>query len=329
MGIADEEAKIMEELKKLSGEEVIEQTPPEEIIQDIQQEYQEDESEQESDYEEEDDMENPESDSEFAEEDEVNDEEEEDSEEVEEDVKPGAAMRHKIKAEKEARERAERELQELRERMARLEGRAEASQQPQQEEPQEEIPDPDYEPEKYALWKAQKLEEKMQVMEQQQARLSAQQQWHDMESEYIQNNPSYTDAKQFLIKREAERIKAQYPQLTDSQINSHLKSLEYETVGQAARAGMDPIKYIEYLAFQGGYKAAEKSEKVENPVKKKSNIDKIKKNARKSASLIGSSSQGEGERRTAEQLLAMSMQEIDKMGRDKYEKQLMRLATKG
>jgi DNA repair exonuclease SbcCD ATPase subunit len=249
--------------------------------------------------------------------------EESEEEEVEVEVEEltGAKFRHKLKAEKEAREKIEKEAQELKERLARLEGRAEAQYQPapEPEQPVEEVPDPEIEPERYAIYKANKLEEQLKQMEQQQVRLNAERQWDAMQTEHAKANPSYNDAKSFLLEKEAQKIRTMYPTASESEISQHLKEQEYITAGNAARAGMDPLQHIEFLAFQAGFRPSEAEVKKEAP-KKKPNIKAIKKNVKKNASLIGGSAAGNnGDVKSAEQLLNMSIDQIHKMGVDKYE----------
>lgn len=265
-------------------------------------------------------------------------EEIEGSEEISEDEEQeeeltGAKFRHKLKAEKEAREKMEREAAELRERLARLEGRAEVQQtQPAaQDAPAEEIPDPEYEPEKYAIWKAKKLEEEMQTMRQEQARLSAERQWDAMDSEIARTNPDYAKAKEFLIESEFRKIKMQYPSATDAQIRQHLKDEEYKVVGNAVKSGLDPMQHIEFMAWQAGFRPEEANPepKEKEAPKQKSNIKNIKKNSRKNASLIGGSAAAPNDgTATARQLLEMSIADIEKFGVDKYSKAVEKIHSR-
>jgi hypothetical protein len=322
MGIADTEKAILEELQQISQEEPQDTQPAEELLEQVKTELppvEEEAPEEEdvADYEEE------------AEEDEDYEEEEEDDEL---EVAPGAKFRHKLKAEKEARERIEKEAQELKERLARLEGRAESMSAPAAgpEEAMEEIPDQEYEPEKYAIWKAEKLEKKLQQMEASQSRINAERQWETMQADYAKKNPDYDKAKSFLLDSERETIKTQYPYATEAQITQHLKEQEYALVGNAAQSGIDPFQQIEFLAFRAGYRPGEEAPKAEEAPKKKPNIKNIKKNAKKNASLIGGSSAGEtGDARTAQQLLDMSMDEMHKFGTDKYAAAIRKLEARG
>ena len=266
-------------------------------------------------------------------EEEVVEEEQEEEVEVEEEEEPeeqltGAKFRHKLKAEKEARERMEREASELRERLARLEGRAEAQQPAPQQAPAEEIPDAEYEPEKFAIYKAQKLEEQLESMRLEQTRLQAERQWDAMDNEMARSDSNYAEAKKFLIEAEFNDIKHQYPSATDAQIRQHLKQQEYALVGNAVQAGMDPMQQIQFLAWQKGFRQGEASPSEKKaPAKQKSNIKNIKKNAKKNASLIGGSAAApSGEGATARQLLEMSIHDINKFGADKYATAIKKLS---
>lgn len=319
MGIHNTEEDILKELQELSNpaSDNPDEKPSEEVLEEAQEELNpvDDERPQEEGIEE---VEEEEAE-EVSEEEEVEELEEEPEEEL-----TGAKFRHKLKAEKEARERLERELQEIKIAQARQEGRQEAT--PTAEAPQEEIPDQEYEPEKYAIWKADKLEKELQRMQADQARINAERQWERMEVEYGQKSSTYNDAKKFLIESETASIKQQYPHATDAQIAQHLKEQEYSLVGNAARAGIDPLQHIEFLAYQAGYRA--EAPKVETP-KKKANIQNIKKNVKKSASLIGGTSAAPTtDHKTAEQLAAMSIAEIEQFGRERFEKSIRKIEAR-
>lgn len=309
MGIADEEQKILEELRQLDENPETEEKDSEDLLKEVTEDPEEIEEED------------------LEEEDESGDDEEEEEEEEEEQEEEltGAKFRHKLKAQKEETDRVVREAQDLRERLARLEGKAEA--QPKQEVIQEEIPDREYEPEKYANWRADKLEKRVEVMQEEQTRVNAERQWDNMQADHTKTNPDYAAAKAFLLDVEGKKLKAQHPHATDAQISQELKKQEYITVGNAAKNGMMPTQHIEFLAFQAGYRPGAEDKKE---VKKKSNIKNIKKNARKNASLIGGSSAGgTGDSRTADQLAAMGLEEIEKFGRPAYEDAIRKLEARG
>jgi len=311
MGISNTEDEILKELAELGEEANKEEKDTEELLEEI--DSTEEDTEEEDDELEEDDEEDD------------DDDDEENVEEEKEEELTGAKFRHKLKAEKAAREKIQMEAQELRERLARLEGRAEATES-KQEVKEAEIPDQEYEPERYAIWKAEQLEKKLQIIEQEQSRSNAERQWEKMQADYAKKSPTYNDAKQFLIDNEVKKIKEVYPYASDDQIAQHIKEQEYITAGNAAKAGIMPTEHIEFLAFQAGYRPSEKKEET---ISKKSNIQKIKKNAKKNASLIGASSATDkGDARSAEQLAAMSLEEITKFGRDKYEAAIRKIEAR-
>jgi len=310
MGIAETEQKILEELQQLAEEPEKDKKDSEELLEEVTKEPEEEETGEE---------ETEEKSEEETEEESKDGEEEEsvtDSEEEEEEVKPGAQMRHKLKAAKAAEADKARENQELRERLARLEGRADAT--PVSEAPKEEIPDPEYEPEKYAQYQNGKLEKRVQEMEATQKRVNAERQWETMQTEHARISPDYNNAKEFLIQHETQKLKDRHPSATDAQIAQAIKQAEYAEAGNAAKAGIVPTAHIEYLAYKAGYRIEDKPKEAP---KKKPNIKEIKKNAKKSASLIGGSPAGDGgDARTPQQLLNMSLEEIHKFGADEYNK---------
>lgn len=239
----------------------------------------------------------------------------------------GAKFRHKLKAEKEVKEQALREVQEMKERLATLEGAQNAQQQEQQRQQEqtqekEEIPDIELEPERYAIWKAGKLEKQVEEMKAQQQRQAAAFQWESMQQDYSKTHQNYNAAKDFLFDTEAQKLKQQYPSATDSQIKAHLKEQEYEFVGKLARSGLDPLKQIEFMAHQGGFRPKDEKQSIASKKKKISNINK---NAPKNASLIGGSAAEQSTRLTANQILAMTMEEIQKFGKEEYKAEIKRL----
>jgi DNA repair exonuclease SbcCD ATPase subunit len=312
MSIHETEKEALEELKKLQQGQEQETTPTENLLQESQQELNLADDEQGEPSGE---VENQE---EVIEQEQLEGEQEQErqeEEETEEEPKTPAGLRHKLKREKEERKRAESEAQELRERIARLEGMQEASQiaqTTQQTEPQEEIPDPDIDPDGYTQYQIKQLQAKQQEYEDQAARLKAERQWDAMEREYSLSNPDYENAKKYLINQEIQKIKKQYPHATDMQITQHIKEQEYLVVGSAARAGQDPLKYIEFLAFESGYRGENvKAEK--KPIEQKPNIAAINRNQRKHDSIIGGSSAGSQDGKpTPEQILNMSFKELEK-----------------
>jgi hypothetical protein len=329
MGIHDTEKQIYEELKQLTESEPQNTPPSQELLNESLEENdleidgtQEEEPEEQEEGE---DLTEIDEEQELSD---VDEEQELDKGEEEEEKASPAGMRHKIKAEKEERKRLERETQELRERLARLEGKAEATQQAVPEI-KEEIPDREIDPEGHSLWKADQLEKKFEEIQKENTRLNAERQWQNMESEHVKSNSDYADAKQFLIDQETAKIKELHPHATSSQISQHIKEQEYITVGNAARAGIDPLQHIEFLAFKEGFRPGEKKKEVKKNPARKSNIKAINRNSKRNASIIGGSSAGAGdEKASPEQLLNMSMEEINSFGRDKFEKSIRKIESR-
>lgn len=328
MGINQTEEKILKELEQLSQEKE-DETPPQEILKEAEEEI---ELPPLEDKEEEDSLPLPDEEAaqEEIEQESPQEEEKAEAEEEEEEKELAPAkMRHKLKAEKEKNEQLEARLREIELAQARAEGAREAAQEAPPEKV-EEIPDMELEPEKYAIWEAQQAKKEVQSLKQELERTNAERQWETFQSEYAKVHPDYQAAKDFLIQHEATQIKMLYPSATDMQIAQHMRQQEHVIVANAAKAGIDPAQHIEFLAYQAGFRADKKKdeEKKELP-KQKPNLDKIKKNVKKNASLIGGSPAGDaGDARSAEQLLTMSLEDIDKFGTDKYEKAIQKVAAR-
>ncbi len=311
MGIADTEQQILEELQQLSDEPEQDKKESEELLEEVAPKEEEESEEESGEESEEESTEEPE------------DDEQVEEVEEEEDIKPGAKMRHKLKEAKKAEADRTRENQELRERLARLEGRADAT--PVAEVVKEEIPDAEYEPEKFAQYQNGKLEARVQEMEASQKRVNAERQWETMQVEHARISPDYNAAKQFLIEHETKKLKEKHPYATDAQISQAIKQAEYAEAGNAAKAGVVPTAHIEFLAYKAGYRVDDTKEAP----KKKPNIKEIKKNAKKNASLIGGSSAGEtGDGRTAQQLLDMSIDDVHKFGVKKFETAIRKIEAR-
>lgn len=312
LNLDDEKNKILEELSKIENEEDTETKDSEEVVDKAIEEVEEDQEVDEEEQEEE-------------------DQEEEEEEEVENDIDEeqltGAKFRHKLKAEKEARKKLEDEHQQLKEHVARMEGRQDAlstQEAPQEKKESEEIPDPDEDPDAYMIYAQRKTEEKQAALEAELSQMKAEREWQTVESDYAKANEHYQDAKDFLLDKHRNDIKTQYPYATDIQIEQALKQGEREEIAKAAQNGVMPTEQIEFLAYKAGFRPSDKEEK-QTP-KKKPNMEKIKKNAKKSASLIGGSSEGgPSDRLSADQMVTMSMEEIDKFGRSAFEEQIARV----
>ena len=314
MSIEKQEIEALEELEKLKQPPAEDKEKSEKLVDQVTQDVATQQDELPAEQEEKEPDETPEQED-------APDEEEEPKEEEE---LTGAKFRHKLKAEKEEKEKAQREVQEMKERLARLEGVQSVRQQQPQPEPEEDIPDEELEPGNYAIWKASKLEKELQVVRAQQQHQTAQHKWELMESEHSRTSKSYGSAKSFLLDAETKKIKRQYPSATDFQIREHLKEQEHTLVGKLASAGIDPLQHIEFLAHQQGFRQKDEVNTVTN---KKKRITNINKNAAKNTSIIGGSPAGESARLTADQMLKMSYEEINKFGRDKYEEEIRKLGT--
>lgn len=187
---------------------------------------------------------------------------------------------------KEAKEK-ERKIQELAERLARIEGAQSVKSEPVVQEVKEEvIPDKDLEPEEwmdYQLKKRdeqiEKLSSKIEANTEQSSQQKAEIVYRGLESDYAEKDTTYMDAKKFLIAKNSQEIKEQYPNATQAQIDAHIKVEEYKLVKTMSKGGLNSdmiFKVIKNMAVDGGYTEI---------VPKKRDKAKLKENIRKSANL--------------------------------------------
>lgn len=250
-------------------------------------------------------------------------EEQKDQEDEEEEL-TGAKFRHKLKEERQKREELERKLQEVLQAQARMEGRLEGSS-TRKEDPVEEIPDQEYEPEKYAIWKANNLEKKLERVEQEQRTSAFNAEWERIQSSQISSNPTYSKAKEFLIKKYSEVVKQSNPYISEAEISENLRREEYAEVLKATKMGVNPISHIMGLAYNAGYVPT--IDEPQDKSSKKPNIKKIKNNQKKSGSLIGGTSAGEtNSGLSAKSLLDASIDDILKMDEKDIRKAIERTA---
>jgi hypothetical protein len=171
--------------------------------------------------------------------------------------------------------------------LARVQGVQEAMQKPQEQKVEaEKIPDKDYEPEEWYEYQLKQRDKKIEAIENQfksineQATVSyAERVYQDLESKYIELDPSYTDAKKYYKSERMRALRLQYPTATDQQIQQEVKGEEYKIVSSLAQTGLDSnaiFNVIKGQAVAMGYK--------DLPTAKKDN-NNLKRNMAKSASL--------------------------------------------
>lgn len=222
--------------------------------------------------------------------------------EVDEDIEhsgknPNAAFA-KMRKEK---ANLEKEKQELAERLARLEGMVEAginnnSNSDTNALAKDHDPEPDKEldREEWLEWKLRKQEEKFTNYEQSLLQQSAKSQYQQaqnelktLESQYAKNDKAYFEAKDFLIDKKKQELLLQFPTATDDQISQHLDDQMLKAAAQLYANNINPAEKFREMADLYGYSSTKSSKSAPNG---KTNLDKLKTNKRKSASLNGSSS---------------------------------------
>ena len=185
---------------------------------------------------------------------------------------------------KEAKER-DVLINSLNERLARMEGRQEATVAPQKEEVVE-IPDRDLDPDAhldYVLAEKDKriktLSDKIDSVLARSDMSEAEQLYKNLEDEYSQEDTSYQDAKAYLHKVQVAELKSSHPTATNTAINKHLKDQEYILVSNLAKAGLDQNTIFNTIKGQAISKGFQETTPT---IRDKT---KLKKNMRKSASL--------------------------------------------
>lgn len=257
----------------------------------------------------------------------LKEETDEDLEKVKEEKGDQAAKKF-AQMRKENKEK-EQQLQEMRERLARLEGMQQA-QSPQQQKKEEIEPEPDKE-EDIDAWYDYKLRQKdkeiddikkrFDAMEAQDNISKAERVYKDLESGHIEKDPSYKDAKAYLVDNMSKKIKQQYPLATDAQVMQEVKRQEYELVSALANKGFGEdfiFDVIKTQAVKEGFKESQKRDKT-----------KLKRNMEKSVSLNDAPAASEGGGLTDKQIMRMSNEELAQASNDpKRAKQIRDVMTR-
>lgn len=254
-----------------------------------------------------------------------------------------AKHRIKLKQEREARHKLELELAELR-------GRATTSQQvvaPKVEETKQpewmaNNPfDKDLEPDNHALWIENRLiaakQDKLDTVIKQQNEMQVAQQLalraDRAEADAVAKLPEYHEVKQFLVEKELASIRAnevialrrKFPGAPIEKIHEFLdndpvakQKLTRDAQGKVdtfiigtAAAGVDLADHIQSVAGNYGYQARQ-------PTEKRSDLEALKRNKRKSGSLIGTSGKSTGsDSISMEEAVEMSLADFDKLDKTK------------
>jgi hypothetical protein len=202
------------------------------------------------------------------------------------------AMRAEAKELKERWEASEKEKQEMRERLARLEGRAEATAKPEAAVAEDKEPDAVLYPEDHNAWKIRQMEQRVEKAERTAADAAAFANWQreqrgmqSLEASYKAANPSekYDEAMQFLVEKERAAKKLMNPKLTDAQADEMTQSEKLQLFKSLHQQGRDPASVLMQVAKMQGFMGATAA------AKPKVDLKKVEENQRRSASLIGGS----------------------------------------
>jgi hypothetical protein len=237
-----------------------------------------------------------------------------------------ARERQRQKELKEELRKQSEEKQALAERIAKLEGRAEAS--PKATEHTnlaDEEPDADLYPEDHARWELNQVKKELEDIKkfkQQQEQSSTYQREvagvEALESQFKQNVKDYDEAATFIIEKEKRFKRLLNPQATDAQLNAQIQAEKVALFKQILTTGKNPAELVYEIAKQDGWQP----KKVEN---KKPSLDTLQDNQRKASSIIGGSPADNTGSVTADQIFNMSMDKLTRMsdsGWNELEKKL-------
>jgi len=202
-----------------------------------------------------------------------------DSEELPEDPKSRNAAFAKMRVE---RREAEQKASNLERRLAELEGIAKGRQELQEEikssvpAEKEVAPDRYDDPEaydKYLIKQAQEeiraeygdkfskiedLEKQAKAAQQIQLINQAKDELDVIKSEYLKVDPSFTEARAYLIKSISSELRDEFPDATDMQIKQEVERLELESASSYFRKGQNPAQMQVKIAKNRGFKPSGK-----------------------------------------------------------------------
>jgi DNA repair exonuclease SbcCD ATPase subunit len=227
-----------------------------------------------------------------------------------------ARQRQEAKALKERLEQAERERQTMAERLAKLEGRAEATPKPaEQPALEDQEPDADLYPEDHARWEVRQLKKELDEVKkfkQTQEQVSTFQREvagvQALEGQFKTTAPDYDDAVQFLVEKEKRMKRLLNPQATDAQLESQIQAEKVALFKQILAAGKNPAEMVYEIAKQDGWQPKGK----QAAAAPKPSLNKLADNQRRAASIIGGTPAESSGKVTSDQLFSMSMQELMK-----------------
>ncbi len=192
------------------------------------------------------------------------------------------------------KKQAKEESAALRERIARLEGMQEVQDKRKEEVAEDAEPDKEEDYEAHQEWRIRQQDNKIASLEAKQIKTDqlsqfqeAEKVWHDVEKSHIQDDESYGDAKEFLIKTLTSEASAKFPSATVSQIKDYVRNEELKFVGSLAEQGIGEghiIATMRSLSEQKGFKPAAK--------KVPQDKEKLKRNMSKSVNLADAPSAG-------------------------------------
>lgn len=109
-----------------------------------------------------------------------------------------------------------------------------------------------------ALEQQSKVTQEIQVMNQARTHLTT------IEDDYIKVDPSYKEAKEYLVQSISNELKIQHPEATDIQIKDEVARLELESASQFFSKQQNPAQMLRKLADARGFKAGNTKAKGQN-----------------------------------------------------------------
>lgn len=255
--------------------------------------------------------------------------EEEEDEEVDPELLKKKGAWAKMRKDNKTLKEKIRELEPLVEKIKELETKI---QQPKQEVVEKEVevdqePDKDFDREAWLEWKLSQQEKEIKSVKevtekaQKLTLVQAERQGVEkLENDYRKQDPEYDDVLSYIKDKEKRLIKMQYPHATEKQIEEHLENEKVELfkrVYNTSKGAQNPAEVLKKMAIEGYGYQPKKSQKTD----KKVDFEALKRNQKKSLSLIGGSETASSKDKSPEGIFKMSLHQIMSKG-DGYLTQL-------
>ncbi len=307
-GIEKYLAEMQKEVEEKQAQEIEQEEPKKEIEEDTQDKNEDEELEQ-VDFQEED-----------------RGEQEEIEEEIDRDLlKKESAWRRMRKQTKEAKDEAKRvkeELEELKRTIDSLKNNNNSGKQEVEKEIEQDIePDKDFDREAWLDWKVRqqdkilsKVQESVKTNNEVAYKQALKAGIEKLESEYKKNDAEYDAVLDYVKEKEKAAIKLRYPQAKDSDIERHLEEQKiafFNEIYNNSGGKRNPAEALKAMAINVYGYTGKKEHSKDN---KKIDIEALKRNQKKSLSLIGGSSSKETKDKSVDAVFNMTLAEMMSKG---------------